>query len=77
MDSALDNLQKLICHKTQTTNQPTDLLFRAGNVSNTLILCLPIINNSILIVIICLQTFIWFNLFLSYINYFQTDLVGP
>ena len=23
MDLALNNLQKLICHKTQTTNQPT------------------------------------------------------
>ena len=25
MDLALNNLQRLICHKTQTTNQPTSL----------------------------------------------------
>ena len=27
MDLALNNLQRLICHKTQSTNQPTNLIF--------------------------------------------------
>ena len=27
MDLALNNLQRLICHKTQPTNQPPSLLF--------------------------------------------------
>ena len=26
MDLVLNNLQKLICHKTQQTNQPTNLI---------------------------------------------------
>ena len=43
MDLALNNLQRLICHKTQTTNQPTSELkmirelhdyFGAGNKLN-------------------------------------------
>ena len=30
MDLALNNLQRLICHKTQASNQPTNLLSLHG-----------------------------------------------
>ena len=29
MDLALNNLQRLICHKTQPTNQPTNLMLKS------------------------------------------------
>ena len=35
MDLALNNLQRLICHKTQTNNQPTNALGSIMRRSNT------------------------------------------
>ena len=34
MDLVLDNLQRLICHKTQPTNQPSEMYFSMSDDSN-------------------------------------------
>ena len=38
MDLALDNLQRLICHKTHATNQPTILQNRVKQKKNNVVL---------------------------------------
>ena len=32
MDLALNNLQRLICHKTQSINQPSNLSYRSAGI---------------------------------------------
>ena len=86
MDLALNNRQRLICHKQKkTTNQPTNNLytviwfleFISNTNTSTIYLFSWNLTYLIAIITICLHIVIIFHIFLGSTNHFQTDFFDP